>query len=92
MDVPLNTSQVRPWQLFCACLTFVATCISTTQQSKRIRQYQTTIRPLNDINRTYMSDALGGHTFNRVPVTADMIVNAASGRPQSHKPLQTNTT
>jgi len=39
-----------------------------------------------------ISDALGGHTFNRVPVTADMIVNAASGRPQSHKPLQTNTT
>ena len=27
-----------------------------------------------------ISDALGGHTFNRVPVTADMIVNAASGR------------
>jgi len=39
-----------------------------------------------------ISDALGGHNFNRVPVTADMIVNAASGRPQSHKPLQTNTT
>jgi CO/xanthine dehydrogenase Mo-binding subunit len=39
-----------------------------------------------------ISDALGGYNFNRVPVTADMIVNAASGRPQSHKPLQTNTT
>ena len=38
-----------------------------------------------------ISDALGGHYFNRVPVTADMIINAASGRPQSHKPLQTNT-
>ena len=39
-----------------------------------------------------ISDALDGHNFNRVPVTADMIVNAASGRPQSQKPLQTNTT
>lgn len=38
-----------------------------------------------------ISDALGGHYFNRVPITADMIVNAASGRPQSHMPLQTNT-
>lgn len=38
-----------------------------------------------------ISDAMGGHYFNRVPVTADMIINAASGRPQSHKPLQTNT-
>ncbi len=38
-----------------------------------------------------ISDALGGHYFNRVPITADMIINAASGRPQSHKPLQTNT-
>ncbi len=39
-----------------------------------------------------ISDALGGHTFNRVPVTADMIVNAAAGLPQSQKPLSTNTT
>lgn len=38
-----------------------------------------------------ISDALGGHYFNRVPITADMIVNAAAGRPQSHAPLQTNT-
>jgi CO/xanthine dehydrogenase Mo-binding subunit len=38
-----------------------------------------------------ISDAMGGHYFNRVPITPDMIVNAASGRPQSHKPLQTNT-
>ena len=38
-----------------------------------------------------ISDALGGHYFNRTPITADMIVNAASGRVQSHKPLQTNT-
>ena len=36
-------------------------------------------------------DALGGHYFNRVPVTPDQIVNALSGRPQSHKPLQVNT-
>ena len=39
-----------------------------------------------------ISDALGGHIFNRVPVTADMIVNAAAGLPQSQQPLSTNTT
>ena len=39
-----------------------------------------------------ISDALGGHIFNRVPVTADMIVNATSDREQSQKPLSTNTT
>ncbi|MEZ5489546.1 MAG: xanthine dehydrogenase family protein molybdopterin-binding subunit [Gammaproteobacteria bacterium] len=38
-----------------------------------------------------ISNALGGHLFNRVPVTADMIVNAVSGRPQSQRPLRTNT-
>jgi xanthine dehydrogenase molybdenum-binding subunit len=38
-----------------------------------------------------ISDALGGHFFNRTPVMADHIVNAAAGRPQSHKPLQVNT-
>ena len=38
-----------------------------------------------------ISDALGGHYFNRVPVMADMIVNAAAKREQSHKPLQVNT-
>ncbi|HLF12960.1 MAG TPA: xanthine dehydrogenase family protein molybdopterin-binding subunit [Gammaproteobacteria bacterium] len=38
-----------------------------------------------------ISDALGGHYFNRNPIVADMIVNAASGRAQSHKPLQVNT-
>ena len=38
-----------------------------------------------------ISDALGGHYFNRAPVMPDMIVNAASQRPQSHKPLQVNT-
>jgi xanthine dehydrogenase molybdenum-binding subunit len=38
-----------------------------------------------------ISDALGGHTFNRTPVTPDMIVNAVTGRAPSHKPLQVNT-
>jgi CO/xanthine dehydrogenase Mo-binding subunit len=38
-----------------------------------------------------ISDALGGHYFNRTPVMPDMIVNAASGRAQSHAPLQVNT-
>jgi len=38
-----------------------------------------------------IADALGGHYFNRVPVSADMIVNAATGRPQSNKPLQVST-
>jgi xanthine dehydrogenase molybdenum-binding subunit len=38
-----------------------------------------------------ISDALGGHYFNRVPVTPDQIVNAAAGRAQSHGPLQVNT-
>jgi CO/xanthine dehydrogenase Mo-binding subunit len=38
-----------------------------------------------------LSEALGGHYFNRTPVVADMIVNAASGRSQAHRPLQVNT-
>ena len=38
-----------------------------------------------------ISDALGGHYFNRTPVVADMIVNAAAKRPPSHRPLQVNT-
>ena len=38
-----------------------------------------------------ISDALGGHYFNRTPVVTDMIVNAASGREQSHGPLQVST-
>ncbi|MBN1237904.1 MAG: xanthine dehydrogenase family protein molybdopterin-binding subunit, partial [Gammaproteobacteria bacterium] len=38
-----------------------------------------------------ISDALGGHYFNRTPVVADMIVNAAAERPQSHRALQVNT-
>jgi CO/xanthine dehydrogenase Mo-binding subunit len=38
-----------------------------------------------------ISDALGGHLFNRTPVSVDMIVNHLAGRPQAHKPLQINT-
>ncbi len=38
-----------------------------------------------------ISDALGGHLFNRGAVTPDLIVNAAAGRPQSYKPLSQNT-
>jgi CO/xanthine dehydrogenase Mo-binding subunit len=38
-----------------------------------------------------ISEALGGHYFNRTPVMPDMIVNAAAKRPPSHKPLQVNT-
>ncbi|HZF32019.1 MAG TPA: xanthine dehydrogenase family protein molybdopterin-binding subunit [Gammaproteobacteria bacterium] len=38
-----------------------------------------------------LSDAMGGHNFNRTPVTPDQIVNALMKREQSHKPLQVNT-
>ncbi len=38
-----------------------------------------------------IADALGGHLFNRTPVSTDMIVNYLSGRPPAHKPLQVNT-
>ena len=38
-----------------------------------------------------ISDTLDGHYFNRTPIVPDMIVNAASGQPQSHTPLQVNT-
>lgn len=38
-----------------------------------------------------ISDALGGVTFNRTPVTIDMIINALAKRPQAHSPLQVNT-
>jgi xanthine dehydrogenase molybdenum-binding subunit len=38
-----------------------------------------------------ISDALGGHYLNRTPIMTDMIVNAAAGQTQSHKPLQVNT-
>ena len=37
-----------------------------------------------------ISEALGGHVFNRTPVLADAILNHVSGRAQSHTPLQTN--
>jgi CO/xanthine dehydrogenase Mo-binding subunit len=38
-----------------------------------------------------ISEALGGHYFNRTPIVADMVVNAAAGRDQSHGPLDVNT-
>jgi xanthine dehydrogenase molybdenum-binding subunit len=38
-----------------------------------------------------ISDALGGHYFNRNPVVVDMIVNAAAQRDQSTRPLAVNT-
>ncbi len=37
-----------------------------------------------------VSEALGGHLFNRVPVVADQIINLLAKRPQAHKPLQVN--
>jgi len=37
-----------------------------------------------------ITDALDGHTFNRTPISRDMIVNYVAGREQSFKPLQTN--
>jgi CO/xanthine dehydrogenase Mo-binding subunit len=38
-----------------------------------------------------ISDALGGHLFNRTPVSLDMVLNQLNKRPQAHKPLQINT-
>jgi xanthine dehydrogenase molybdenum-binding subunit len=38
-----------------------------------------------------ISDALGGHVFNRTPIKPDMIINVAANRPMSHKALQVNT-
>ncbi len=38
-----------------------------------------------------ISDALGGHVFNRVPVTPDMIINYVAGLPQSSERMSTNT-
>ncbi len=38
-----------------------------------------------------ISDALGGHVFNRTPVVPDMIVNYVAGREQSSRPLQIHT-
>ena len=37
-----------------------------------------------------ISDALGGHVFNRTPVLADMILNHVAGRAPAHGRLQTN--
>lgn len=39
-----------------------------------------------------ISDALGGHYFNRAPVTADMIVAAVAGTGNSERGIRTNTT
>jgi CO/xanthine dehydrogenase Mo-binding subunit len=38
-----------------------------------------------------VSEALGGHLFNRVPVVADQIINVLAKQPQAHKALQINT-
>ena len=38
-----------------------------------------------------ISDALGGHLFNRTPVTPDMIINHVSGRGPATTTLATNT-
>jgi xanthine dehydrogenase molybdenum-binding subunit len=38
-----------------------------------------------------ISDALGGHIFNRTPVTTDHIINVLAKQPQAHKPLQVNS-
>ena len=38
-----------------------------------------------------IADALGGHLFNRTPISLDMILNHLNRRPQAHKPLQINT-
>ena len=38
-----------------------------------------------------ISNALGGHVFNRVPVVPDMIVNHVAGREQSTPPLKIHT-
>jgi xanthine dehydrogenase molybdenum-binding subunit len=38
-----------------------------------------------------ITDALGGHYFNRTPIMPDMIINAAADKPQSYKKLQVNT-
>jgi CO/xanthine dehydrogenase Mo-binding subunit len=38
-----------------------------------------------------ISDALGGHYFNRAPVTRDMIINVASGQPDLYKHMRINT-
>jgi CO/xanthine dehydrogenase Mo-binding subunit len=37
-----------------------------------------------------ISEAVGGHAFNRTPVVPDMILNHLSGRAPAHRPLQVN--
>jgi len=37
-----------------------------------------------------ISEAIGGHVFNRTPVVPDMILNHLAGRAQAHAPLQVN--
>jgi CO/xanthine dehydrogenase Mo-binding subunit len=37
-----------------------------------------------------ISEAVGGHVFNRTPVVPDMILNQLAGRPPAHGPLQVN--
>jgi hypothetical protein len=37
-----------------------------------------------------ISEALGGHVFNRTPVVPDMILNHLAGRPPAHGPLLVN--
>ena len=38
-----------------------------------------------------ISNAMGGHLFNRVPVTTDMIINVAKGDVAATRTLKTNT-
>jgi len=38
-----------------------------------------------------ISNAMGGHLFNRVPVTTDMIINVAKGDVAATRTLRTNT-
>jgi CO/xanthine dehydrogenase Mo-binding subunit len=38
-----------------------------------------------------ISDAMGGHVFNRTPVRADMIISALAGLPQAHTRTQIHT-
>jgi xanthine dehydrogenase molybdenum-binding subunit len=37
-----------------------------------------------------LSEAIGGHVFNRTPVVPDMILNHLARQPQAHGPLQVN--
>jgi CO/xanthine dehydrogenase Mo-binding subunit len=37
-----------------------------------------------------LSEAVGGHAFNRTPIVPDMILNHLAGRAPSHGPLQVN--